>query len=209
MTPPSCLADFFFIAGLEGHEPAILNHPHAPGATTATIPEDTVQAAESAPETLGLPEDKTVTSPPTQETCPRPLSFIITTKSSIVPESRTRDNVRNSIQFDDRLSKFSAERDEFLLTLAPPSVPAPPLSSTSVQGLTVPEEDERSDRVPELVLHSQVHLRDESRPESPLGAKLSLRNKLGSLSRRASTRVAGTLRPGNTNCTPQLSSLTT
>ena len=92
------------------------------------------------------------------------------------------------------MAKFASERDEFLLTLAPPTLPLTPPYTTPVHDLTVPLEEEEADRVPEL--HNPVA--EVGRPASPLLARTSLRNKLAGLSRRASLRAGGSLRRGNT-----------
>ena len=196
---PPALADFFFIAGLEGNEPAIL----AGGGTSSSVRTDVSNDVPPVQETI---EEESV--PPTIQTDTintlqrtsilvdnfRPisssstdnaLSHVITPLSESSFESETSSNT-----FENIMARFTSERDEFVSTLAPPSIPVPPRSTSPFRRSILFEDEE--DSVPEL----------HGRAASPLQSRSSLRNKFVDLSRRASR--TGTLRRGNTiRITPQ------
>jgi hypothetical protein len=211
----AALADFFFIAGLEGHEPAILNTPTntlKPPPSSSDFPkkEDTIKEESSSPtaspttprqngthlhETIVINHDDN-DDDGGSDTSPVLPKLDLT---PFTPNSDTNSDYqqRNSTTFEDVIAKFASERDEFVLTLAPPTIPLTPRSTTPVRDLTVPEEED--DKVPEL--HNPTP--DLARPSSPLRPRASIRHRLADLSRRASSRASrtGTLRRANTQGT--------
>ena len=191
---PPALADFFFIAGLEGNEPAIL---HAGGETSSSLRTDVAKDVSAVQETIEE-ESGPPTTPPdpinTQErtnllsdnrrpssssSTDNPLIPVILSISEPSFESRT-----NSHAFEDVMAKFASERDEFVSTLAPLSMPIPLPPTSPFRRSILFEEEE--DSVSELY----------GRAPSPLRSRSSLRSKIVDLSRRASR--TGTLRRGNT-----------
>ncbi len=191
---PTALADFFFIAGLEGHEPAIVQPSSANfRADTAKdapsihgpIAEETAQESHTSNrKSTGTLRASVIYDPPRPTSTNIPLIPPITLGSDFTSDQGTAGGM-----FDDIMAKFTSERDEFLLTLAPPTIPITPRSNTPVYE-TLPEEEE--DHVPDL------HQLD-GRAPSPLRARSSLRSKFVDLSRRASR--ASTLRRANTTGT--------
>jgi hypothetical protein len=193
------LADYFFIAGLEGHEPAILNNP--PPNTLKQQQAGATTKEETTKEELGgtsTRQDRPYNGnairndPPLS---PAPLSPLPSLPAIDVPpltpdSDQQPGQRRDSKTFEDVIAQFASERDEFLLTLGGPTIPLTPRSTTPARELRVSYEEE-NDKVPEL-----------NRPPSPLRQRASLRNRLAELSRRASSRVSrsGTLRRGNTQC---------
>jgi len=197
----AALADFFFIAGLDGLEPAILHPPTATSTTIATVSRmDSISSANSrtkevlstAQETILeegghiptlitttiTPESRPTTSstigrsiPPTP---PPPPPVEVTTTS----ESESESHV-----FEQVIAKFTSEREDFLSTLAPPSLPrsVSPLRTS----LLLEEED---DELSEL---------GAVRSPSPLRPRSSLRSKIVDISRRASR--TGTIRRRSTS----------
>jgi hypothetical protein len=194
---PTALADFFFIAGLEGHELSI-----AP--KTSILRADTLKDSSSTPEPiLEEPTRETQlnevnsTVPETREQTrtsvvinegPDTVSKLEGGMPSIPPMASLPDflseNGTGSGIFEDVMAKFASERDEFLLTLAPPSIPITPPATTPIP--TVTEEEE--DHVPELNYDGHA--------PSPLRARSSLRSKVESISRRVSR--SSTIRRANT-----------
>ena len=197
----SALADFFFIAGLDGLEPAILHPPTTTTSTgTATVGKnDSINTAHSPTKEV---------SPATQETIPeepRPIPTLITT--NIIPESRPTTSsssigtksipptppptvqVTNttleteSHAFEQVIAKFTSEREDFLSTLAPPSLPR----SVSPLRESLLLEEEEEDELSEL---------GAVRSPSPLRPRSSLRSKIVDISRKASR--SGTLRRRST-----------
>ena len=164
-TVPATLADFFFIAGLEGTESAILKSATLTGLKdTATALQEPILEEPSPTENKSHAD----TLPPGSVRS----SVNETGFSDIASDSGTE--VTSII--DDVMAKFSSERDEFLLTLAPPTVPV-----TSFKGGD--EEDE--DHVPELQ-HLSIG--------PSLRSRSSLRNRLtDSLRRTPTLRRAGTM----------------
>jgi hypothetical protein len=188
---PAALADFFFIAGLEGHEPAIVQQ------SSANVRAETAKDAPSIHEPIaeetgtetsfnshklnGLQRNSVINDPPRPPSRDLPLIPPIASDSDSASENGTGGGI-----FDDIMAKFASERDEFLLTLAPPNIPITPRSNTPVYETLLEEEE---DHVPEL---NQL----DGRAPSPLRPRASLRSKFVDLSRRASR--ASTLRRGNT-----------
>jgi hypothetical protein len=192
---PPALADFFFIAGLEGHELAIVQP------TSSILRADTSKDSSSTPEPIleESPRETQLDEINSNSKQTRTSIVVIneppTTSSSsegvppaippLVPLTDFfSDNGRGSGIFEDVMAKFASERDEFLLTLAPPSIPITPRATTPVP--TVIEEED--DHVPEL--------NSDGRAPSPLRARTSLRSKVESLSRRVSR--SSTIRRANT-----------
>jgi hypothetical protein len=196
------LADFFFIAGLDGLEPAILHPPTTTSTGTATVSRnDSINTAHSPTKEV---------SPATQETIPeepRLIPTLITT--NIIPESRpttssssigtksipptppptvhvtntTLEAETESHAFEQVIAKFTSEREDFLSTLAPPSLPR----SVSPLRESLLLEEEEEDELSEL---------GAVRSPSPLRPRSSLRSKIVDISRKASR--SGTLRRRST-----------
>lgn len=191
MPVPAALADFFFVAGLEGFEPAIVlssagNVKAETGKESPSVQEPI--AEEIAPELTLNDNNLTDTQrtsvifdPPRPPSTDTPLIPPITSISESTPENGTGTGM-----FEDIMAKFASERDEFLLTLAPPNIPITPRSNTPVHETLLEEEE---DHVPELN-------QPDGRAPSPLRPRTSLRTKFVDLSRRASR--ASTLRRANT-----------
>jgi hypothetical protein len=193
---PGALADFFFIAGLKGHEPAIGQAGGGGGAppvraeavtesaTLETPLETTMESHEEVHDHMTGPTGPP-TSPPSLgngsslATSNLPLRIPELPSLSDIPTENTASGL-----FDDVLAKFSSERDEFVLTLAPLDVS--PSNHTSIPRQTPTPPEDKEDRLPEL--HGS----------NPLRARTSFRAKMADLSRRASSRT-GTLRRQNTN----------
>jgi hypothetical protein len=206
------LADFFFIAGLDGLEPAIL---HPPTSTPATAASETAilkdgPASAIAPPPPPPPTTTTTTTvhetiheefaPPTiTTTAPlsdpyvRPTTSSTIGSRSIPPTPPSVENTTNSIPEAEShafaqqvIAKFTSEREDFLSTLAPPSLPRSPSPQPIRQSVLLEEEGE--DEVSELgAMRSQSPL---LRPRS------SLRNKIADISRKASR--SGTLKRRST-----------
>ena len=186
------LADFFFIAGLDGLEPAILHPPTTTSTGTATVGKnDSINTAHSPTKEV---------SPATQETIPeepRPIPTLITT--NIIPESRpttssssigtksipptpppptvqvtntTLEAETESHAFEQVIAKFTSEREDFLSTLAPPSLPR----SVSPLRESLLLEEEEEDELSEL---------GAVRSPSPLRPRSSLRSQIVNISRKA------------------------
>jgi len=197
----SALADYFFIAGLEGNEPDILSASlNTLKTTDLTTQEETIKEeidTPSTPKQVVIPQEITISDvPPSSPTraLPPPLNL---DRPPLTPDSDTDSNhQRNSTTFEDVITKFASERDEFLLTLGGPTIPLTPRSTTPVRELRISNEEEK-DKVPEL--HQPTI---EGSPTSPLHPRASIRNRLVDISRRASSRVSrsSTLRRGNTQC---------
>jgi hypothetical protein len=192
----AALADYFFIAGLEGHEPAIVSSSvNYRGITLKDVPvvqEPIIE--ESTGDIKGTVVDKEEESEGTRLN--DVLSLSVDVSIPTVPHftDSISENGSSSNAFEDVMEKFSSERDEFLLTLEPPTIPITPRSTTPIQQLLIEEEEE--DHIAEL-----NHL--EGRAPSPLRARTSLRSKIADLSRRAShSSRSNTLRRANTNGTP-------
>jgi hypothetical protein len=191
---PPALADFFFIAGLEGHELAIVQP------ASSILRADTLKDSSSTPEPIleespretQLDEINSISKqtrtsivinePPTTSSSSERVAPAIPPLAPLT--DFLSDNGRGSGIFEDVMAKFASERDEFLLTLAPPSIPITPRATTPVP--TVVEEED--DHVPEL--------NSEGRAPSPLRARTSLRSKVESLSKRVSR--SSTIRRANT-----------
>ena len=200
----AALADFFFIAGLDGFEPAILHPPTT--ATNSTVTATTVSRADSI--TTNSPTKETLA----QETIPEETPVHSLTTTSIVPDSRpatsstigtksfppsppsapapappaveitaTTESETESHAFEQVIAKFTSEREDFLSTLAPPSLPRSPIRNS------VFLEDEEEDELSEL---------GAIRSPSPLRPRSSLRNKIADISRKASR--TGTLKRRST-----------
>lgn len=191
---PPALADFFFIAGLEGNEPAIL---HAGGETSSSIGTDVAKDVPTVQETIeeesGPPTLQTDAISTTQRTSVLSENFRPTSSSStdnpiipvITPISESSfESETTSSTFEDVMAKFSSERDEFVSTLAPPRISVPPRATSPFRRSILFEEEEDS--------ASETN----GRAQSPLRSRSSLRSKIVDLSRRASR--TGTLRRGNT-----------
>ena len=163
---PAALADFFFIAGLEGNEPSILRGASLGGLRDATTLQEPILEEPSATETKSNVETTHTESirSSANYTVPPSLSDFA---------SETGTEVTSII--DDVIAKFSSERDEFLLTLAPPTIPLTP---------AIEVEEEYEDNVPELQ-HLSVG--------PSIRSRSSLRNRLTD-----SLRRTGTLRRGGT-----------
>ena len=140
----SALADFFFIAGLEGSEPAIL---HTGGETSSSLRADVAKDVPPVEETIeeesGPPKIQTDGINAQQRTSILTDNFRATSSSStdnplipiITPISESSfESEISSNAFEDVMAKFTSERDEFVSTLAPPSMPDPPcnISFTTV-----------------------------------------------------------------------------
>jgi hypothetical protein len=191
---PPALADFFFIAGLEGNEPAIL---YAGGETSSNTKADVAKEVPPVQETIeeesgspilqtdaiNTPQRTSVTTdnfrPTSSSSTDSPSIPIITSISGSSFESETSSNA-----FEHVMAKFTSERDEFVSTLSPPSMPIPPRTTSPSRRSVLFEEEE--DPVSEL----------HGRASSILRSRSSLRSKIVDLSRRASR--TGTLRRGNT-----------
>jgi len=163
---PAALADFFFIAGLEGNEPSILRGASLGGLRDATTIQEPILEEPSATETKSNVETTHTESIRSSANYTVPPSL-----SDFASESGTE--VTSII--DDVIAKFSSERDEFLLTLAPPTIPLTP---------AIEVEEENGDNVPELQ-HLSVG--------PSIRSRSSLRNRLTD-----SLRRTGTLRRGGT-----------
>jgi hypothetical protein len=195
----AALADFFFIAGLDGLEPAILNPPTTTSTGTATVGKnDSINTAHSPTKEVSSATQETIH----QE--PRPIPTLITT--NIIPESRpttssssigtksipptppptvqvTSEAETESHAFEQVIAKFASEREDFLSTLAPPSLPR----SVSPLRASLLLEEEEEDELSEL---------GAVRSPSPLRPRSSLRSKIVDISRKASR--SGTLRRRST-----------
>jgi hypothetical protein len=198
---PPALADFFFIAGLKGHEPAIVRT--GPQSTpfraenvneTSTLEETTQNMNEQGQSKITVPSafnprstpSAINTAPPTPPTTSSgDLPPTIPELPNLLDDSI--DNPTTLGMFDDVLAKFSSERDEFVLTLAPLNSPPPNRTSFPLRAVALPEDEE--DRLADL----------NGGRASPLRSRMSLRTKIADLSRRASR--TGTLRRQNTNGT--------
>lgn len=188
---PAALADFFFIAGLEGQEPAIVQQStvnvraetakDAPSVHEPIAEEIVTEKSTSDNKSNGIQRNSVINDPPRPASTDTPSIPPITSAIDFVS-----DNGTDGGMFDDIMAKFTSERDEFLLTLTPPSIPITPRSNTPVYETLIEEEE---DHVPEL---NQV----DGRAPSPLRPRTSLRSKFVDLSRRASR--ASTIRRGNT-----------
>ena len=188
---PAALADFFFIAGLEGHEPAIVQQstvnvraetPKDAPSVHEPIAEETVsEKSINGYKSNGIQRNSVIYDPPRPTSADTPSIPQIPSTIDLIPDNGTGGGM-----FDDIMAKFASERDEFLLTLAPPSIPITPRSNTPVHESLIEEED---DHVPEL---NQL----DARAPSPLRPRPSLRSKFVDLSRRASR--ASTIRRANT-----------
>jgi len=206
----SALADYFFIAGLEGNEPDILSASlNTLKTTDLTTQEETIKEeidTPSTPKQVVIPQEITISDvppspqeskvPPSSPTPALPPQLNLD-RPPLTPDSDTHSNhQRNSTTFEDVITKFASERDEFLLTLGGPTIPLTPRSTTPVRELRISNEEEK-DKVPEL--HQPMI---EGSPTSPLHPRASIRNRLVDISRRASSRVSrsSTLRRGNTQC---------
>lgn len=191
---PTALADFFFIAGLEGHEPAIVQQSSAnfraetakdaPSTHEPIAEEAALESHASNRKSTATQRTSVIYDPPRPASTDIPLIPPIASGPDLTSDQGTAGGM-----FDDIMAKFTSERDDFLLTLAPPTVPITPRSNTPVYETLLEEEE---DHVPEL------HQLD-GRAPSPLRARSSLRSKFVDLSRRASR--ASTLRRGNTTGT--------
>jgi hypothetical protein len=185
---PPALADFFFIAGLKGHEPAIVKA----GGTPLFRAEAVCEGSTLHETLLESHEDRNddITVPTVVPPQPTPISNNISSTIDLPPTISESpplldvavDNTSSGL-FDDVLAKFSSERDDFVLSLAPLSVPPPTQRASSP--LSPPLEEEE-DCVGEL------------NGSTPLRSRISFRTKISDLSRRASQRT-GTLRRQNTN----------
>jgi len=163
---PAALADFFFIAGLEGNEPSILRVASLGGLRDATTLQEPILEEPFATET------KSNVETPHTESIRSSANYTVTPSLSDFA-SETGTEVTSII--DDVIAKFSSERDEFLLTLAPPTIPFTP---------AIEVEEENEDNVPELQ-HLSVG--------PSIRSRSSLRNRLTD-----SLRRTGTLRRGGT-----------
>lgn len=191
---PTALADFFFIAGLEGHEPASVQPSSAnfrvdtakdsPSIHEPIAEETALESHTSSRKSTETLRTSVIYDPPRPKSTDIPLIPPIASGSDFTSDQGTTGGM-----FDDIMAKFTSERDEFLLTLAPPAVPITPRSNTPVYETLLEEEE---DHVPEL------HQLD-GRAPSPLRARSSLRSKFVDLSRRASR--TSTLRRANTTGT--------
>jgi uDENN domain len=209
------LADYFFIAGLEGHEPAIAsvtaNFRALLSGDVPTVQEEPI-LEEPSPSGDKINEAPTAMEETASVSCvaysgstsDRPTTPSSST-ATIRPFSQLAESDDSSSIFDDVMSKFTSEREEFLLTLTPPSIPTPPLSATppnrlSVQSVSV-QGDEHKDSLAELHI-----VATERQSLSSLRQRSSLRNKLADLSRRTShaSRSNSVLRRRNTNGTDSL-----
>jgi hypothetical protein len=185
---PAALADFFFIAGLKGHEPAIVRAGASSSPVRAETPNETPTVHETPQDTLDHEENVKQSTRFFNDAPPSSADLPPTIPELSLLDLST-ENASSCGLFDDVLAKFSSERDEFVLTLAPQSV-APPTRQTSIprQQFQPPEEDQE-DRVAELNASSQLR------------SRTSFRSKIADLSRRASQRP-GMLRRHSTNGTP-------
>lgn len=188
---PSALADFFFIAGLKGHEPAIVKAGGTPlfraevACEGNTLHETLLESHEDGADDITFP-----TLVPPHAT---PINDVVSSTIDLppaIPElppllDVSVENTSSGL-FDDVLAKFSSERDDFVLSLAPLSVPPPTQRASSPMSPPVEEEE---DSVGEL------------NGSTTLRSRISFRTKISDLSRRASQRT-GTLRRQNTNGIP-------
>jgi hypothetical protein len=203
------LADFFFIAGLEGNEPAIV---HAWGRTTSSSASKKFRT-DLAKEASVLPVQETII----EESLSSPASPTTTDVINTQLETNViRDDIRptssfsydspsvpakapvthfsfdfgtDAHEFEDVIAKFASERDEFVSTLSPPTISIPPLRATSPyrQSTLFEEEDD-------LLLELQTRVGE--RAPSPLRPRQSIREVIADLTRRTSR--TGTIRRTNT-----------
>lgn len=200
----AALADFFFIAGLDGLEPAILNPPTASAsAFTATAVSRANSTSTNSPtkESYGtaqetIVEERAVPSLTTtaiiHDSRPATSSTIGTrsippTHPPAVEITATAETDTESHAFEQVIAKFTSEREDFLSTLAPPSLPRS--ASPRRDSLFLEEEE---DGLAEL---------GAARSPSPLRPRSSLRSKIADISRKASR--TGTLKRGSTIRTHQ------
>jgi hypothetical protein len=192
---PPALADFFFIAGLEGNEPAILNI----GEQASTFRSETTRDASPVQEmitkqpistgkVLGIDslrpaiasDERRATSSSSADYADYPS----TPATSIVSDPPSALG-SNSNALDDIVTKFSSEIDGFLSTLSPPTMINAPKHSPSPSPFQSPVTDEEYDQVAEL----------HPTPSSPVRSR-TLRGKIADISRLTSR--SNTLRRTNT-----------
>lgn len=192
---PHALADFFFIAGLEGHEPAILN---AGGHyTSSNVREDTGKDAslvqgtireESSSrfnvENINIHRRTTIGN---DELPASSSSAAYNSRQRLSsPVSETPSERETSFDvFQDVMARFTSERDEFLSRLAPHAPLTRPTPPTWQSSPHVVNEDRGSEL---------NHVEDGA--PSSVRRRSTLRTKLADLSRRTSR--AGNIRRANT-----------
>jgi hypothetical protein len=194
---PGALADFFFIAGLEGNEPAILN---AGGHNTSSNGrDDTGKDVSSVQETIKeesasrfhvssvSTHRRATISNDEYPASSSPAAYRSRQRLSAPASDSSSERETNSDLFEDVMARFASEREDFLSRLGPPPAvsvtrPTPPLRQSSP---FLANED----------YVSEQYYVDEKTP-SPFRPRSILRTKLVDLSRRAS-RV-GNLRRANT-----------
>jgi hypothetical protein len=192
---PRALADFFFIAGLEGHEPAILN---AGGHyTSSSLRDDKGIDVSSVQKTIeeGSPSSFNIGNIDThrqtsigndEHPSPSSAAHHSTQRLSSPVSEFSFERETNFSVFEDVMAKFTSERDEFLSRLAPPLIP--------LTRPTPPQWQSTPHTANEDHLSEQNHV-DDVAPSS-FRRRSTLRTKLADLSRRTSR--AGNLRRANT-----------
>ena len=195
---PPALADYFFIAGLEGHEPAIVrgdSDSTSPSRLSTSFGADGGKEVPSVHETIleeSVPSEQasgidknnlwTEVSTNSRPTTPSSTETIGNVTFPTLPENSSEIGTNPSV-FDDVIEKFASERDEFRMSLTPPGTAITP-DTPSTQ--TTDEQD------PRLSLN---HI-DECLTSS-LRMRASVRNKFSEMTRH-STR-SGTVRRHNTH----------